>query len=734
MSDIESSAEPTSSSASLNFSGIRQFNSLLNAGNLNEAARVGKILVFGTPSYPQTLRTWIQEELSKRGLALSAVDTQLPDRPIKKVVSDVPTYKSHPRAHLIDTGALEFIQVETHQDIYTSFREYPNSARAIKNIAFYLPQFHPFKENDEWWGKGFTEWTNVGKALPRYKGHYQPHCPIHLGYYDLRVVDNMIEQANLARNYGIDAFSYYFYWFAGKTLMEQPLLNMLAESEVSIPFCLTWANENWTRRWDGAEHDVLISQSHSIDDSISFFKHIIKYLLDPRYLLHENKPILIVYRADIIPHIQDITEVWRNLAEEFGFDGLYLIAAQTFGIEDPTSLGFDAAVEFPPHGVGSQEVTHQYEHLVEPNGPIYSYQEVVANKYQEPWTTSYKKHYTSMLSWDNTARKGASSHVFEYFSLGAYQSWHYLNLAKTIAQYHKHPDYPPITFINAWNEWAEGTHLEPDQKFGYSNLNATYHASQMVSGCKEDLKLIGNHNDPRITQKPSQTAVIIHCHYIDIYQEIVDKLEGALPLDSVDVYVTTNTLEKAVAIRSISPYATIDLIPNIGRDIRPFLHILSSISENGLCYQSCLKLHTKKTIYRPDGSELREKLLNSLLAKSTVDLALSRINWGSDVGLVCPKEALIDHYDPNGNRMKYNHDNIRYICGKIGISFSPSRFPAGSMFWFNQPCFFPLNALKNLAWSPEIGLVDGTFAHAVERIFVSLVEHQNKLVLPGESW
>jgi lipopolysaccharide biosynthesis protein len=334
-----------------------------------------------------------------------------------------------------------------------------------------------------------------------------------------------------------------------------------------------------------------------------------------------------------------------------------------------------------------------------------------------------------MLSWDNTARKGANSHVFERFSLGAYQNWHSLNLTRTMLQYNTHSGYPPITFINAWNEWAEGSHLEPDQRFGYSSLNATYHASQIVSGSEDDIKLIANRNDPRITQAPRQTAVIIHCYYIDLYQDYIDRLSCALNLDSVDIYITTDTLEKAVAIRSISPSATIDVLPNIGRDIRPFLHILASISENGLCYQSCLKLHTKKSLYRPDGSELRERLLNSLLARSTVDKALSEIKYSSDIGLICPKDAMIEHLDPNGDRLRYNFDNIQYLCGKIGIDFEPSWFPAGSMFWFSQPCFFPLNALKKLAWEPEIGLVDGTFAHAVERIFAVLVEKQKKLVL-----
>ena len=218
-----------------------------------------------------------------------------------------------------DTTINKFVEYQENQAINP----------LVKLIAFYLPQFHPFPENDKWWGKGFTEWSNVGKALPNYVGHYQPHCPIHLGYYDLRIPEIMEEQAKLAKAYGVYGFNYYFYWFAGKVLMEKPLEMMLENKKVDIPFCLTWANENWTRRWDGLENDVLIAQNHSKEDSLEFIRYLIKYFKDERYILIDGKPLLIVYRANIIPDIYAIADSWRKEVRLHGFPDLYLVAAQT---------------------------------------------------------------------------------------------------------------------------------------------------------------------------------------------------------------------------------------------------------------------------------------------------------------------------------------------------------------------------------------------------------------------
>ncbi|MCD4741656.1 MAG: glycoside hydrolase family 99-like domain-containing protein [Desulfobacteraceae bacterium] len=354
---------------------------------------------------------------------------------------------------------------------YSGYREHKQFNSRIKAVAFYLPQFHPFKENDRWWGKGFTEWTNVTKAKPNYINHYQPHLPIHLGFYDLRLPENMIEQAKLAKNYGIGGFNFYYYWFDGKLLMHKPFEILLKHKEVDIEFCITWANENWTGKWDGQENDILIAQNHSENDSIKFIESLYKFFEDKRYIRINNKPVLMIYRADIIPNIKRIGKLWRKKLKEAGFDGIYLVCAQTFGIKSPKKFGFDAAMEFPPHTVSSTSVNDQLNIINERfNGIIYDYKQVVDNclKFQEP---KFKLFRTAMLSWDNTARKQSHSHIFHNFSLKDYKRW--LSHIVSNASLNENES-ETLVFINAWNEWAEGTHLEPDRKYGYGYLQATY--------------------------------------------------------------------------------------------------------------------------------------------------------------------------------------------------------------------------------------------------------------------
>jgi lipopolysaccharide biosynthesis protein/glycosyltransferase involved in cell wall biosynthesis len=378
------------------------------------------------------------------------------------------------------------IDYKLNSEEFLEHQDNPPIDPLVKLIAFYLPQFHPFPENDKWWGKGFTEWSNVGKALPNYVGHYQPHCPIHLGYYDLRIPEVMEEQAKLAKEYGIYGFSYYFYWFGGTILMDTPLELMLANKKVDIPFCLTWANENWSRRWDGMDNDILIAQNHSDEDSLAFIRHLVKYFKDERYIRIDGKPVLIIYRANSIPNMAATANIWREEMLKHGIPGLYLISAQVFGVYSPKEFGFDASVQFTPLNAPGPDIKGDLK-IVNPNfkGHIYSYEWLVekAESIEEP---DYKLFRTAVLSWDNTARKQNNSQIFNGFSLQLYKKW--LNLI--VNQVLVNPKYAAdekIVFVNAWNEWAEGAHLEPDRKFGYGYLQTTYDVLRSPSDLSDRL-------------------------------------------------------------------------------------------------------------------------------------------------------------------------------------------------------------------------------------------------------
>ena len=340
----------------------------------------------------------------------------------------------------------------------------------VKIIAFYLPQFHPFPENDKWWGKGFTEWTNVSKGLPQFIGHYQPHFPGELGFYDLRIEDIQKRQVELAQKYGISGFCFHYYWFGGKRLMERPVEQFINNKELDFPFCICWANENWTRRWDGSENDILIAQNHSKEDDINFIKNLVELFNDERYIRINGKPVIIVYRVNILPEAEQIFERWRVYCRENGIGEIYIIGAQTFGFTDPNEYKLDAAVEFPPHTMPGIRYYDSVE-MINRNfdGKIYDFNYFVEQKkYLEK--TNYKLYKTSFPGWDNTARKPNNAHIFHGVNPENYYEWLLDNIKYTKTYNTKNEQY---VFINAWNEWGEGAYLEPDKKYGYGYLEAT---------------------------------------------------------------------------------------------------------------------------------------------------------------------------------------------------------------------------------------------------------------------
>ena len=347
-------------------------------------------------------------------------------------------------------------------------------------IAFYLPQFHPIAENDQWWGAGFTEWTNVAKAQPNFEDHYQPRLPADLGYYDLRVPEVMEQQADLARRYGIQGFCYHYYWFGGQRLLEMPLERMLETGRPDFPFCLCWANENWTRRWDGQEHEVLMAQSHGDEDDEAVIRDLMRYFRHPNYIRVNGRPLFLVYRPPLFPDIRRTARRWRALCREEGIGEICLALVESFELaqdNDASKMqGFDAAVEFPPHQALSP--IDLPGRLLNPEfaGLVNDYRAIAETHLAKPHP-SYLRFRGLMPDWDNSARRQNHANIFHHASPEAYKAW----LAGLIEQTcERCVGDERLIFINAWNEWAEGAYLEPDRRYGYAYLQATREALEQV--------------------------------------------------------------------------------------------------------------------------------------------------------------------------------------------------------------------------------------------------------------
>jgi GT2 family glycosyltransferase len=349
----------------------------------------------------------------------------------------------------------------------------------VRLIAFYLPQFHPVRENDFWWGKGFTEWTNVAKALPAFPGHEQPHLPTELGFYDLRVPEVMHEQARLAQAYGISGFCYYYYWFNGRRLLEAPIERLLTEQSGGFPFCLCWANENWTRRWDGGdgESEILMGQAHSDQDDEAVILDLMRFLRHPSYIRVNGRPMLLVYRVGLFPDIRRTAELWRAACRREGIGEIHLVRVDSFGealqSNPPVIQGFDAAVEFPPHHCGTPDTPQPMSLRPGFAGEVNDYEAAVLQS-ATPKETGYLHYRTVLPRWDNTARRPDGAAIWAGSSPGAYQAYLEELLAYTREQ---NVGDDRLVFINAWNEWAEGAHLEPDRRYGRTYLEATLNAT-----------------------------------------------------------------------------------------------------------------------------------------------------------------------------------------------------------------------------------------------------------------
>ncbi len=345
-----------------------------------------------------------------------------------------------------------------------------------KIIAYYLTQFHPDAHNEAWWGKGVTEWNNVVRAVPQFVGQYQPRIPGELGYYDLRIQDVMKRQIELAKMYGVYGFSFYYYWFNGERLLEQPLEMFLRNPELDFPFSLCWANENWTRRFDGTNTDILMEQPTTVESYKNVIYDMIRFLKDKRYIEINGKKVITVYRPSLMPRVKEVLVYWREKVRDEGLGELYLIAVKENMIDiDWISEGYDAVSEFHPGTLYTQcsKINEEMQFIRKDfAGEVFSYDDIVKSK--KYFNYSYPKLYRAVMPmWDNTARRNHKGMIFHGSTPALYKEW----LMDVIEENKEKKNVDEnIVFINAWNEWGEGTYLEPDRFYGYAYLEATKEA------------------------------------------------------------------------------------------------------------------------------------------------------------------------------------------------------------------------------------------------------------------
>ncbi len=356
----------------------------------------------------------------------------------------------------------------------------PVTDELAKSIAFYLPQFHPIPENDEWWGKGFTDWTNVRRAKPRFSDHYQPHVPsAPLGYYDLRDPDARARQASLAEQYKIDAFCYYHYWFRGRRLLEAPFEAVRSSGTPSLDFALCWANESWRRNWDGRTGEVLIEESYDPQDDAAHAEYLATVFSDPRYVRHRGRPLFLIYKASRLPQPSRTTDCIRQASVGRGLPEPYIVRVESSRTEhgDPSAVGCDAATMFVPRQfrraraarMAVRELAAKLKMVSDArvNDAVRTYASEMQRALTEP-TTPYRRFPCVMPGWDNSARRDRGAVIYTGATPELYRQW----VATALRRESKyHPDGSWL-FVNAWNEWAEGAHLEPCERWGTAFLEA----------------------------------------------------------------------------------------------------------------------------------------------------------------------------------------------------------------------------------------------------------------------
>lgn len=624
-----------------------------------------------------------------------------------------------------------------YESVYQDNHDFSGKKTDVKAMAFYLPQFHQIQENDEWWGEGFTEWVNTSKSVPRFKNHYQPREPHDdIGYYDLSNVNTLKKQVDLANKHGIHGFCFYHYWFSGKRLLEKPVDMLMEHPEIDTNFCLCWANENWTKAWDGQNKEVLMSQTYSDEDIPLFIEDLNKYFSDPRYIRIDGKPLLIVYNPGEIPDIEKTFLGWRKRAKELGIGEIIIWTCRTANntAKKLDILDFiDGELEFPPHNMWWDIIGMRDVETIGKAAGIYDYRklvDVLKNKFALAKNASENSevvpvYRTCMMGWDNAARRKTMWTSFYGFSLRSFYTW--LNLIVDEAR-NKFKEEERFVFINAWNEWAEGTYLEPDAKFGYANINTV--SKVLFDIPFDEIKVLDDQtkcsSEVKISLEKPEIAVQIHLFYIDTLDEIIDNINHIpYPYDcfiSTDDEKKKKIIEAKFATRCTAKNVNVAVMVNRGRDVAPLLVQLKDVINN---YKYICHIHSKKTATNDYGVMWRKYLYRHLFGtKKNVANIIGIFENNPDVGLVFPETfPVIENQAIWGS----NEVKCALLMKKLGIKSELDAkpvFPVGNMFWAKVEAVKSIfeHGFNASDFPQESGQVNMTLAHQIERIWCYLAQ------------
>ncbi len=568
-----------------------------------------------------------------------------------------------------------FLGYDSYDCEYQNNIDFSDHNSTVKPIAFYLPQFHTIPENDAWWGKDFTEWTNTKKATPKFESHYQPREPHeNIGYYNLEDVAVLKSQAELAKSHGIYGFCFYHYWFSGKRLLEKPVDMLLDHPEIDINFMLCWANENWTKAWDGQNSNILIKQDYSKSDPEKFIDDLQKYINDKRYIKIDSKPVILIYNCSEIPNIKKTLLKMRNRAKDIGIGEILIWSCRTHNTTaDSLKITdyIDAEVEFPPHNLALDSLRVN-SIVTKERSNIYNYQKLVQfviGKYKQE-KTKKPVYKTVMASWDNSCRRKDNYTVYYAFSIKSFYNWIKAAVEDAKAYFCEKERF---IFVNAFNEWAEGTYLEPDKKYGYANINA-------LSCALFDLPLI----KPAVTLKPINPSnitapkIAVQAHITDIFAlgEIIKQIK-LIPFE-FDLFVSTDTPQKLQFIKNSFAQkfeninVSVDIFDNCQNDSLPFVLQMKNHYKNYdiLCHINSNGIKTHGYLYD-----------NVLGSKEQIAAIVNEFNINSSLGLIFPK-TLNTHENKSAwaNNRKATEKLLEYL-NISSATPSDAIFPLCNMFW-----------------------------------------------------